>query len=108
MWDPDNETAPSSHEASEPAPDSPVSDEEVLGDEENQADALADSPEEVPTVQPPAEAPITTQQSVTPTPETIPETIEKETVQDISYWFFWRFVSQNWHRQKPYHTFDTS
>ncbi|WP_461203390.1 signal recognition particle-docking protein FtsY [Enterococcus sp. N342-3-1-2] len=79
---PDNETAPSSHEASEPAPDSPVSDEEVLGDEENQADALADSPEEVPTVQPPAEAPITTQQSVTPTPETIPETIEKETVQD--------------------------
>jgi len=74
---PDNETAPSSHEASEPAPDSPVSDEEVLGDEE-----LADSPEEVPTVQPPAEAPITTQQSVTPTPETIPETIEKETVQD--------------------------
>ncbi len=79
---PDNETAPSSHEASEPAPDSPVSDEEVLGDEENQADALADSPEEVPTVQPPAEATITTQQSVTPMPETIPETIEKETVQD--------------------------
>jgi len=78
----DNETAPSSHEASEPAPDSPVSDEDVLGDEENQADTLADSPEEVPTVQPPAEAPITTQQSVTPTPETIPETIEKETVQD--------------------------
>ncbi|WP_313538577.1 signal recognition particle-docking protein FtsY [Enterococcus sp.] len=79
---PDNETAPSSHEASEPAPDSPVSDEKVLGDEENQADALADSPEEVPTVQPPAEATITTQQSVTPMPETIPETIEKETVQD--------------------------
>ncbi len=79
---PDNETAPSSHEASEPAPDSPVSDEKVLGDEENQADALADSPEEVPAVQPPAEAPITTQQSVTPMPETIPETIEKETVQD--------------------------
>ncbi len=78
----DNETAPSSHEASEPAPDSPVSDEKVLGDEENQADALADSPEEVPTVQPPAEATITTQQSVTPMPETIPETIEKETVQD--------------------------
>lgn len=79
---PDNETAPSSHEASEPAPDSPVSDEEVPGDEEDQADALADSPEEVPAVQPPAEAPITTQQSVTPTTETIPETVEKETVQD--------------------------
>lgn len=82
---PDNETAPSSHEASEPAPDSPVSDEEVPGDEEDQtdpADAHADLPEEGPAVQPPAEAPITTQQSVTPTPETISETIEKETVQD--------------------------
>ncbi|WP_312498682.1 signal recognition particle-docking protein FtsY [Enterococcus sp.] len=81
----DNETAPSSHEASEPAPDSPVSDEEVPGDEEDQtdqADAHADLPEEGPAVQPPAEAPITTQQSVTPTPETISETIEKETVQD--------------------------
>jgi fused signal recognition particle receptor len=79
---PDNETAPSSHEASEPAPDSPVSDEEVPGDEEDQADAHADLPEEVPAVQPPAEAPITTQQSVTSTSETIPETVEKETVQD--------------------------
>ncbi|KPG70444.1 signal recognition particle-docking protein FtsY [Enterococcus sp. RIT-PI-f] len=79
---PDNETAPSSHEASEPAPDSSVSDEEVPGDEEDQADAHADLPEEGPAVQPPAEAPITTQQSVTPTPETISETIEKETVQD--------------------------
>jgi len=81
----DNETAPSSHEASEPAPDSPVSDEEVPGDEEDQtdqADAHADLPEEGPAVQPPAEVPITTQQSVTPTPETISETIEKETVQD--------------------------
>ncbi len=79
---PDNETALSSHEASEPAPDSPVSDEEVPGDEEDQADAHVDLPEEGLALQPPAEAPITTQQSVTPTTETIPETIEKETVQD--------------------------